>query len=127
MVMNSSVNSCRCSSIGATRVRFLVRLSSSLLLLLVFSLAAEDRLQLFYDRIKKSDVQYCPDKTRLLPDCSACIPGTREATGGSSCSAFIDSSADIRAEIKKLTQDRYKDILPNRPFGLYPCECVSML
>jgi hypothetical protein len=39
------------------------------------NLPTEDRLQIFYDRIKESDVKYCPDKTKLLPKCVECIPG----------------------------------------------------
>ena len=41
----------------------------------------EDRLAAFYKRIKKSDVEYCKDRTKLLPNCDVCIPGL-QAPGG---------------------------------------------
>ena len=86
----------------------------------------EDRLQVFYDRIRESDVRYCEDKTKLLPDCKECIPGLKESTKSGSCDSFIPASMDIRQEIGKLTHERYGGtIKANRPFGLYPCESCS--
>ena len=41
----------------------------------------EDRLDAFHKRIKKSDVKYCKDRTKLLPDCDVCIPGLQAAGG----------------------------------------------
>jgi hypothetical protein len=85
--------------------------------------AAEDRLKQFYDRIKKSDVLYCADRTKLLPSCTQCIPGLQKPAGSQVCSEFIPASQSIREEIKKLTDQRYGDKpVPDRPFGLYPCK-----
>lgn len=83
-----------------------------------------DRLQLFYDSLKRSDVKYCEDRTRLLPNCKECIPGLKESgLGAKTCDQFIGPSTDIRNEISKLTHERYGTaIKPNRPFGLYPCK-----
>ena len=84
----------------------------------------EDRLQLFYERIKQTDVKYCEDRTRLLPDCKECIPGLRQGAGSSTCETYIPSSAAIRSEILKLTNERYKEEKVEgrmwRPYGLYP-------
>ena len=114
----------------------------SCILLIIFILFTdcEDRLQEFYDRINKSDVTYCSDRTKLLPDCTQCIPGLEKvgsALSSSSssssstslslldqpCSRFIKSSISIRNEIKRLTEERYAGkIIVNRPYGLYPCK-----
>ena len=82
-----------------------------------------DRLQLFYERVKQSDASYCSDRTRLLPDCTQCIPGLQQ-TSGSTCDSYIPSSESIRTEILKLTKERYVEEkisgrMP-RPYGLYP-------
>ena len=91
----------------------------------------QDKLSLeeFYKRINQSDVIYCEDRTKLLPECKQCIPGLeREVSSSSSyddqsCSRFTKSSINIRNEIKKLTEERYGGkILENRPYGLYPCK-----
>jgi len=90
---------------------------------------AEDRLKLFYDRIHKNDAKYCTDKTKLLPQCSECIPGLQKGAGSESCNEFISTSKKIRDEIKKLTDERYGDKpVIDRPFGLYPCKyCVWLI
>lgn len=93
---------------------------------------AEDRLRQFYDRIQKSDVKYCQDKTKLLPQCRECIPGLQKGPGSNSCNEFIATSKKIRDEIKKLTDERYGDKpVIDRPFGLYPCKfyllCTSVI
>jgi hypothetical protein len=93
----------------------------------------QDKLSLeeFYKRINQSDVIYCEDRTKLLPDCKQCIPGLERTSSSSSssssidhsCSRFTKSSINIRNEIKKLTEERYGGkILENRPYGLYPCK-----
>ena len=84
----------------------------------------EDKLQIFYDRLKKSDVKYCADKTRLLPDCKVCIPGLEQKAGSSTCDQYVKESVDIRTEIGKLTGERYGEAMlkSSRPFGLYPCK-----
>mmetsp|Transcript_4031 Transcript_4031/g.6745 ORF Transcript_4031/g.6745 Transcript_4031/m.6745 type:complete len:290 (-) Transcript_4031:194-1063(-) len=82
---------------------------------------AEDRLKLFYERINKSDAKYCPDKSKLLPQCNECIPGLQKGSGSETCNEFISTSKKIRDEIKKLTDERYGDKpVIDRPFGLYP-------
>ena len=101
----------------------MVRLLSLLLLLLLGagSKSEEDRLSAFYARLAKGDVEYCPDRTRLLPDCKECIPGLRAGEGSSTCNEFVPSSSKIRDEIGQLTKERYGDKLDkSRPFGLYP-------
>jgi hypothetical protein len=106
-------------------------LCAACLLGIIAQAGAEDRLQLFYDRIKQADAKYCSDRTKLLPDCKHCIPGTKTGSSGDACTQFIDSSADIRKEIKKLTMERYPNSPVTRPFGLYPCKrllhCPLML
>ena len=84
-----------------------------------------DRLKAFYERIRQPDVQYCPDRTRLLPDCKICIPGLQQGEGSSKCDSYIPSSDGIRAEILKLTKERFPDDVGSaermpRPYGLYP-------
>lgn len=80
-----------------------------------------DRIALFTQRLQQPDVQYCPDKTRLLPDCLLCIPGLQQGAGSTTCNEFVPSSLAIRREIGDLTNKRYGDRPdPNRPFGLYP-------
>lgn len=84
-----------------------------------------DRLKLFYERIRRSDVKYCDDRTKILPGCSECIPGLEKSPGSSSCDSYTQSSQSIRAEILKLTKERYPDDLGSsermpRPYGLYP-------
>lgn len=84
---------------------------------------SEDRLKQFYDRIKKMDAKFCPDRTKLLPSCVECIPGLQKRGGSDNCDEFISTSKSIRDEIKKLTDERYGDKpVPDRPFGLYPCK-----
>jgi hypothetical protein len=89
-----------------------------------------DYIRLFYDRIKQSDAKYCTDRTKMLPDCTLCIPGLRHSKPEStSCDAYLPSSSKIRQEIRALTVDRYgangdqsvegQKRYP-RPFGLYP-------
>ena len=84
----------------------------------------EDKLHLFYERIKQSDVKYCPDRTRMLPECTVCIPGLQQSLGSDSCDTFVKESVNIRNEIGKLTSERYGAAVlkSSRPFGLYPCE-----
>jgi hypothetical protein len=84
-----------------------------------------DKLKLFYERIRQSDVKYCPDRTRLLPDCNVCIPGLQQNDGSSTCDSYIQSSESIRSEILTITKERYPDDLGSadrmpRPYGLYP-------
>jgi hypothetical protein len=84
----------------------------------------EDKLRLFYERIQEPDVKYCHDRTRLLPDCTECIPGLQQGVGSLSCNSYISSSESIRSEIAKLTRQRFKEEnIPgrmSRPYGLYP-------
>ena len=88
--------------------------------------ATEDRLKLFYERIKKDDVKYCADRTKMLPRCTECIPGLQKGAGSDSCNEFISQSKEIRDEIKKLTDERYGDKpVVDRPFGLYPCKLIN--
>ena len=84
----------------------------------------EDKLQIFYDRLKQPDVKYCADKTRLLPDCEVCIPGLRQSTSSSTCDSYVQESIEIRSVIGKLTSDRFGEALRTsfRPLGLYPCK-----
>ena len=52
----------------------------------------KERLSKFYKRIKEPDVKYCEDKTKLLPDCTECIPGLRAMAEGLShccCCCYI--------------------------------------
>lgn len=84
----------------------------------------EDKLKAFYESLKKPDVNYCKDRTRLLPDCTACIPGLQQSAGSESCNSYVKESVDIRSEIGKLTIERYGSGVSasSRPFGLYPCK-----
>eukprot|EP01032_Pedospumella_encystans_P007607 gene7607-9109_t len=83
--------------------------------------AAEDRLKHFYNRILKSDVKYCPDKTKLLPNCTECIPGLQKGPGSESCDELFVGTKGFRKELKRLTDTRYGDKpVADRPFGLYP-------
>ena len=87
----------------------------------------DDRLSQFYKRIQKSDARYCPDRTKILPACTECIPGLQKGSGSSTCNEFIAPSKEIRDEIKKLTDERYGDKpVADRPFGLYPCKIKSI-
>ena len=80
-----------------------------------------DRIALFNVRLQQADVEYCPDRTRMLPDCTHCIPGLQQGADSKTCNEFISSSLSIRKEIGDLTRQRYGDKLdPARPFGLYP-------
>lgn len=86
-----------------------------------------DRLSEFYDRLSKPDAKYCEDKTKLLPDCTECIPGLEKPTGSQSCTQYISSSNQIRDEIRNLVVKRFGDNLPaNRTYGLYPCKYFSL-
>jgi hypothetical protein len=99
----------------------LMHLVIIVLLLAVFPGALTDKLKEFYDRLSHDDVVHCGDKTKLLPDCTECIPGTRQGKKSKSCNEYIESSEAIRKEIGKLTLDRYGPNLPaDRLFGLYP-------
>lgn len=96
-------------------------------ILLAFGQANEptdDKLKVFYDRLKQPDVKYCEDKTKMLPDCKLCIPGLRQSTGSNTCDTYLKESVEIRSEIGKLTSDRYGAAVlkSSRPFGLYPCK-----
>lgn len=84
----------------------------------------EDKLHLFYERAKQSDVKYCQDRTRMLPDCTVCIPGLQQSDGSKQCDVYVKESVDIRNEIGKLASERYGAAVlkSSRPFGLYPCE-----
>ena len=81
-----------------------------------------DKLQQFYSRLAQSDVKYCPDKTRLLPNCKECIPGLKQGAGSQTCNEYVPQSKSIRGEIATLTSQRYGAAVlqSNRPFGLYP-------
>jgi hypothetical protein len=86
------------------------------------NLPTEDRLQIFYDRLKQSDVKYCPDKTKLLPNCVECIPGLEKSAGSETCDKYVKESVAIRSEIGALTSTRYGAAVlkSSRPYGLYP-------
>eukprot|EP01039_Chlorochromonas_danica_P010239 gene10239-11333_t len=84
-----------------------------------------DRLGRFYQRIQASDALYCPDRTKLLPHCTQCIPGLERsdpsASTSSPCDRYIPASRAIRQEIRSLVVQRYgNDLPPNRTYGLYP-------
>jgi hypothetical protein len=89
----------------------------------------EDKLKGLYESLKNPNVKFCKDKTRLLPDCTACIPGLQQTTGSETCNSYVKESVDIRSEIGKLTSQRYgADVLTSsRPFGLYPCEFLDFV
>ena len=83
----------------------------------------EDRLSTFYQRLTESDVKYCPDRTKLLPSCTECIPGLTSTSGSSTCNEYIASSKAIRDEIRKLVVERVGENQPKeRYYGLYPCK-----
>lgn len=85
--------------------------------------AGEDRLKHFYHRIKRNDVTFCEDKTKLLPDCTECIPGLQKGTGSDTCDEYIPASQTIREQIKDVMVTRFgKNRGSSRPFGLYPCK-----
>jgi hypothetical protein len=66
-------------------------------------------------------IEYCQDRTKLLPDCKVCIPGMTSSIKGAICDQFVPDSTAIRKEIKGLTLERYgSNMVANRPFGLYP-------
>jgi hypothetical protein len=102
---------------------FYYQLAVLLSVLVLASSASADRLQAFYDRIKKDDVTYCADRTKMLPACTECIPGLKVGAGGTgACNEYIPDSKNIREEIRGLTLERFGDkMIANRPFGLYPC------
>jgi hypothetical protein len=87
----------------------------------------EDKLKGLYENLKNPNVKFCKDKTRLLPDCAACIPGLKQTAGSETCNSYVKESVDIRSEIGKLTSQRYgPDVLTSsRPFGLYPCKFLD--
>lgn len=89
---------------------------------------SDDKLKIFYDRLLLSDVKYCKDRTRLLPNCKLCIPGL-QAVGSDICNQYVKESVDIRDEISKLTIARYGVTTQqsSRPFGLYPCKSTILL
>jgi hypothetical protein len=85
-----------------------------------------DYIAQFYERLKQSDVQFCEDRTKMLPGCQVCIPGlVQSSVDKEACDTYIPGSMKIRNEIEELTKERYatmpqeKDRYP-RPFGLYP-------
>lgn len=82
----------------------------------------DDRLGKFYKRIAEPDTKYCPDRTKLLPDCNKCIPGLQQSGSSGSCDQYIGPSKSIRDEIKKLVIERFGEMPTNRTFGLYPCK-----
>ena len=95
------------------------------ILLLSYKLkVVADRLEEFYERLKKEDVKFCSDRTKLLPACIECIPGLQKSSPTSTtCDEFIQDTKSIRSEIGKLTMERFGPKLqPNRIFGLYPCK-----
>lgn len=96
----------------------------SLFLVVALAICAmADRLSDFYSRLSQSDVKYCADKTKLLPNCNQCIPGMQPPPGKEACTEYIPSSKSIRDEIRNLVVKRFGDSLPaNRTFGLYPCK-----
>ena len=68
-----------------------------------------------------ANIEYCMDRTKLLPDCNTCIPGLQASVKGEICDIFVQDSIAIRNEIKGLTLERYGEkMVANRPFGLYP-------
>lgn len=88
----------------------------------------KDRLTPFYERIKKNDVKYCEDRTKLLPKCDMCIPGLQEGVDSKTCNEYIPSSKSIRDEIRKLVVQRYGTEMPKeREFGLYPCKYFAFV
>lgn len=89
----------------------------------------DDRLGKFYQRISQPDVKYCQDRTKLLPDCTKCIPGLQQTSGvpESPCDQYIAPSKSIRDEIKKLVIERFGQMPANRTYGLYPCKPLSLL
>ena len=89
----------------------------------------EDRLQVFYDRLKEQDVLFCQDRTRLLPHCKECIPGLEQSEGSTSCDSYVKETLEIRKEIEKLTTDRYgvEVLKSSRPYGLYPCKWLNCM
>ena len=95
----------------------------SLLQISFASHAAGDRLKHFYKRILRSDVKRCPDKTKLLPHCTDCIPGLQKGPGSESCDELVTGTKVIRKELKNLTDTRFGNKpVADRPFGLYPCK-----
>lgn len=84
----------------------------------------DDKLDIFYRRLMQPDVKKCEDTTRLMPDCTACIPGLLQSNGSTTCDSLVKSTIEIRSEIGKLTSERYgaAALTSSRPFGLYPCK-----
>jgi len=91
-----------------------------LLLSIKSAIGSEDKYIDFLILLSSSANKQCPDKTLLLPDCMNCIPGLIKEEGSSSCNKYSESSKNIRDEIKQLTDERYPQPAPHRPFGLYP-------
>ena len=83
----------------------------------------EDRLGIFYERLKQLDVKYCDDKTLMLPNCNKCIPGLVEGDNQSKgrCSVYNVASMAIRKELANLVELRYGkvNVPSNRTFALY--------
>ena len=98
-------------------------LCASLLQTSFASHAAGDRLKHFYKRILRSDVKRCPDRTKLLPNCTDCIPGLQKGTGSESCDELVVGTKVLRKQLKNLTDSRFGNKpVADRPFGLYPCK-----
>ena len=95
-----------------------------LLLRIETVIGSDDKYVDFLNLLSSPSNKQCPDKTLLLPDCNDCIPGLVKVEGSSSCTKYTESSQSIRDEIKKLTDERYPQQAPNRPFGLYPCKKI---
>lgn len=130
-MINYYTDHCRSHARRAFRFICLVEIIILLLITLfpnIDSAEEVDRWSQFLTRLQKSDVAYCPDKTKLLPDCKECIPGLQiprdkqsKGDGMGECSEFIPSSKKIIDEIGQLTKTRYAGkIKASRPYGLYP-------
>lgn len=105
-----------------SRALALTVLSTIIILATSSPLIQQERLHQFYLRIAQDDLTFCADRTKLLPGCTDCIPGTKETAGSTSCNEFIQSSQSIRDEIYKLTVQRFgKPSNPHKKFALYPC------
>jgi hypothetical protein len=79
---------------------------------LLFSLALvipEESTFSFQDNLAiiSTDRETCLDSTRLMPECTACIPGLFSADDNSTC-IISPETTTLRAKIKAIAEDRYK-------------------
>jgi len=95
--------------------------------LIMGNMGNEDRLKRFYQRIEKSDVKFCQDRTKMLPACQECIPGLQKGPHSKTCNEYLPASKAIRDEIRQITLTRFEHQVADRPFGLYPCEFTVKL